>query len=270
MYHAAPRAIRGTLLFRTWPEARALWDRLIRGLPRFRALILMPDHVHVILPEPDKERLGAVMRAYAQWRNAARGERVRVWEHGQNPSEIADDQHLRRTERYVYLNPCRKRLVDDPLAWPFSSYRDALGFVAFPSRAAVADPYDLHAYVSADSTVDLRGTFLPQERTFDGGIPFDRVRAAVSSLTRTSVDRIRGDAPARHLLIRASRALTGLSGAALAREIGVHHTTVLRTKAGSDPAVRLVARVAGDPRFSLIHDGDVRAEPTWRSYATRR
>jgi len=70
------------------------------------------------------------------------------------------------------LNPCRDGLVRDPLAWPWSTHRDAVGAVAEPWVTAatlareLARPRNgfegwLHRYVSADPSVAVTGTPFP-------------------------------------------------------------------------------------------------------------
>ncbi|MBP7149055.1 MAG: hypothetical protein KBD01_16120 [Acidobacteria bacterium] len=265
MIHVSVRAAEGRLLFRDWTEAGELWDRLTGAL-QFRGLSLMPSHVHGGLPSPQPGRLAAALNGYAQWRNRRRGESGPVWEHRSRPTSVRGPRHEERTLRYIALNPCRDRLVDDPLAWPFSSYRDMLGLAAFPVCRPVDDPERLHAYVSADSTVSLVGTKLPLERT-DRPPTLGEVRAAVSALTRTTDAGLLRRGRGRSLLLRSSRALTRATQDEIAAATGVHPATVARASAEADRLVRLVQRVAGDPRFALLRDGDLRADPAWRMYS---
>jgi hypothetical protein len=127
----------------------------------------MPDHIHLILPDAPGKRLGRAMSAYAQWRNAYRGERGPVWTPHPPPDRLADEKHLRRTIRYVHLNPPRAKLVEDPLAWAWSTHRDRVGF-AFPRVGALEpDPNRFHRSVSGDPSVAVEGTDLPRTRHQD-------------------------------------------------------------------------------------------------------
>jgi hypothetical protein len=271
MIHIAIRSVAGTLLFRSWPEALALWLQLTTRL-RFAALALMPDHIHAVLAGlAELAPLAVALRAYALQRNRARGVAGPVFEHEARPRPITDRKHLLRTRRYIHLNPCRDGLVGDPLAWPFSTHRDAVGLCLDPVLAPASDPERFHAWVSADSAAHVAGTRFPAGSAAGDQRPatLDQVVAAVSALTRTPSDRLLVRGRSRDLLIRAARALTEAAPAEIADRLGVHAATVRRHESTLDPSVRLVARVVGDPRFPLLHDRDLRKEPLWQRYRDR-
>ena len=267
MTHACSRATNGTLLFRTWAEARALWIRLTSG-PRFRALVLMPDHVHIQLTDAAQLAPWAVaLRGFARWRNGSRGESGPVWEYRSRPTPIRGRDHVERTTRYIHLNPCRRGLAFDPLAWPFSTHRDAVGLALPVARRPVPDPERFHAWVSGDPSVATTGTLLP--RTRSTAVPswsLSQVAAAVSALTRTPESALRIRGPARGLLLCAATRLTEASEALIAEYAGVDRKTVRRAAARCDPRLAVVERVMGDERFALLRDGDLRRDPAWRSY----
>ncbi len=226
----------------------------------------MPDHIHIETYEMEKVALGRVMYSYAQWRNARRGDRGIVWEQRHQPERILDEQHGQRTQRYIYLNPCRKGLVHDPLAWPFSSYHDDLGLTPFPLRSPVADPHAFHAYVSSDPSTKVTGSFLPTVPR--GEFSLDAVEAAVSALTRFTLDDLRRDGAARGLLLRSARHLTTLPTAQIARRFQVGEATVRRC-ASTDAGIHRVLRVVHDPRFRPLCDEDLRFTLSFRAYRTR-
>jgi REP element-mobilizing transposase RayT len=267
MLHACPRAARGTLLFRDWTEARALWDRLTAGL-RFRALVLMPDHVHLQLTDAAQlAPLAVALRSYARWRNGTRGESGPVWEYRASPTPIRGKEHVERTTRYLHLNPCRRGLVDDPLAWPFSTHRDAVGLALPAVRPPFPNPERFHAWVSGDPTVDPRGTSLPRA---PNAVPamwsLQQVTAAVSALTRTPAPALRTRGPVRSLLISAAAWLAAVPDTTLAPFAGVDRTTVRRAAKRRDPRLAVVEQVIGDGRFALLREGDLRKNPAWRAY----
>lgn len=271
MLHASPRAARGTLLFRNWAEARALWLRLVAG-PRFRSLALMPDHVHVQLTDPAQlAPLAVALRSFARWRNDARGESGPVWEHGGRPTPIRGRDHAERTVRYIHLNPCRRGLVADPLAWPFSTHRDAVGLALPPVRRPVPEPERFHAWVSGDPSVGAAGSLLPRAPS---AVPkrwlLTQVLAAVSALTRSPRSALRARGPARRLLLQAAARISSAEVSDIAAIGGVHRTSVVRAAARRDDRLTLVERVVGDARFALLGDGDLRADPAWREYRDLR
>lgn len=271
MLHVVLHALPGTLLFRTWAEARALWDRLVARV-RFRVLVLMPTHVHAVLPDAAEYRkLLVAARAFALWRNRQRGESGPVWSRAAAPTPIRGKEHVERTRRYLHLNPCRDGLVADPLAWAFSTSRDSVGFALPPILQAVADPDGEHRWVSSDPSVDPAGTLLPARRSDRDGPPsLTAVFAAVSALTRTPASALRERGPARDLFIAAARALCGAPSAEIAAMVRCHPSTVRHAPALADARLAIIERVLDDPRFPLLDDGDLRLLPSWRKYRDMR
>ncbi len=266
--HARPR----TLVFRTWAEGLLAWRTIIGRVP-LRALALMPDHVHALVPdEAARARLVRALVAYAQARNARRGERGSVWSEGIEATPVRGEEHVRRSMRYVHLNPVRKGLVDDPLAWPLSTHRDLCGLAIESPVAAARDPARFHAWVSADPSVAPEGTALPGAAPAAPPHPrsWDALRAAVSALARVTVAEITRRGRARSLLLRAARQHGGEPVRTLAGRAAVHRATVYRAGQAVIPALPLVDRVAGDPRFSLLDEGDLRESASWREYRRHR
>lgn len=250
MYHLVARGEAGRLLFSDWIEGARLWTVVTAAFRRPAALVLMPNHLHLVVEDDGRLRLAAALSGYVRWRNARRGESGAVLAPLPPAERIADPQKVRRVVRYVHLNPCRARLGADPLSWPFSTHRDATGF-AIPAVGTVrADRARFHAYVSADPTVHVEGTELPSRAI---SVPTAReVLDAVSALTRTPLGPgpVRG--AARDLFLRAARALCAEPHAELGALVGVSRRTVLRAPRGADPEVRVVAAVVGDPRFAPL------------------
>ena len=184
MDHIVARSTPGTLLFRTWTEAQNLWDRLVE-IPAISALVLMPNHIHLLAPDVSEQDFTRRMSGYARWRTHRRGVRGPVWQPHPPFHEMPDSSHTRRTRRYIHLNPCRAGLVDDPLAWPFSTHRDATGLTVDAVVKRSGDAVAFHAYVSADPTVCVEGTWLPQGSA-GPRTSLDEVEAAVSALTRST------------------------------------------------------------------------------------
>ncbi len=253
MMHFTPRAARGTILFRDWVEAGRLWRAIVSRVPAVTALVLMPDHVHLLAPPEAEGPLGRALRAYALARNHARGASGAVWSRDPYATRVANRVHARRTVRYIYLNPVRAGLVADPLAWPFSTLRDSLGLAIPPARRPVARPEELLAYVGQDADAGLVGCPIPAARP--GSHPPAAVLRATSSLTRLPVAELRDSGPHRRRLLAALRALTDLSASEIARFTGVSVGTVRRVPARIDADAARIARVCDDPRFFALEPG---------------
>ncbi len=272
MVHAAIRARVGRLLFRSWQEAKALWDLVNARVLHF-GLVLMPDHLHALLrDDSQREPMARAMRGYAQWLNARRCRKGPLFEHGSEFKPISNSQHLERTRRYVHLNPCRKGLVNDPLAWPFSTHRDAVGLAIPCVMRPVGNAARFHAYVSGDPDVDVEGTPLPCRGPMDAShpIPLTDLRAAVSALTRTPEHMLLRRGPARSLLVDAALELSGLTARQIAAALNLEPATIrlrAREHGGVDASsVRLVVMVAGDGRFGLLTSSDLRPTRAWSPY----
>ncbi len=273
MFHFLACAARGRMLFVRDTEAARLFASLAAEFPELVALCLMPDHVHLILPHADPgNRLHRVLQGYAKSRNFVARADAPLWAARPPPQLIPNDLHLRRTVRYVHLNPCRARLVNDPLAWPFSTHRDRVGFAARPVVALDRDPSGFHRFVSADDACDPAGTPLPT-RVFREVTP-DEVAAAVSSVFRVDVGLVSSRHPARaafakvawHSGLRDGKRI----GAACGLTPGHLRSLVAHIP---DRGARLIepleacARSVGDPRFMELSMRDERRlNPRWGRY----
>ncbi len=263
MLHLVARTVGGELLFRDWREAGVAWRAVLRACPGLTALVLMPNHLHLLHDSDVRLRLAAALSGYTRWRDHHRG-RPGPRMAPLPPAEPLDSrQKVQRNVRYTHLNPCRAGLCRDPLAWPFSTHRDAPGLAARPVVDAHRDPAWLHEYVSSDPTVHVQGTPLPVEHV-QVADPV-QVLHAVSAACRTPLSELRRQGPARRLYLRAARTLTPASLRDLARVVGAGHQSALRAGVGLDRDVRLVSRLLDDPRFGPLGD---EPEP-WRSLRPR-
>jgi hypothetical protein len=272
MHHFVARALAGTLLFREHVEARALWIRIVHAAPGLVALVLMPNHFHLQHPRDVRDALRGAMGGFAQWRNERRGERGRVWSRMPDPAPLVDSQKRRRTERYIHLNPCRAGIVQDPLAWVWSTHRDAVGLALDPVRPRVRDPGGYHRWVSSDPHTRVDGTELPitSAVALAGRQGLTSLAAAVSEVTRTPAEHLHRRGPARSLLLRCARSFCQASTAEIAEYCGVGLRAVQKVDASEEDALRLVARVAGDSRFPGVRSGDLRRLAGWRRFRDLR
>ncbi|MED5371757.1 MAG: hypothetical protein VX899_12125 [Myxococcota bacterium] len=251
MYHIVARADAG-LLISTWEDAAALWQRITRACAGMEALCLMPNHVHLQHHKDLRLELAQALRAHSRSLNHAQGLKGRRIEKLPESRWAADDQKRRRETRYIHLNPCRAGMVDDPLAWPWSTYRDAVGFAHSPVRPKHREPHRLHAYTSQDESVSLEGSQLP------GGMSRDptlhELQAAVSGYCRMPIHQLDQRGPARSLLLRSAKALICAKPGELADMLDTSPAT-LRRQGPPDEHVQRTALLLGDPRFPGIPAG---------------
>lgn len=243
MFHLVARTHRHAPLWTTWAQGRALWDRILRVSPGRVALVLMPDHVHLVHPTDIRPALAQALAGHT------RSTGVGPLEPLPPARPLVDAQKVRRNVRYIHLNPCRARLCGDPLEWPLSTHRDACGLMIEPAVPARNDALRFHRYVSSDPTVGVQGTELPGDAlgTFP---PFD-ILQAVSAVTRAPIAEVRRKSPARRLYLAAARELSGAASPEIAAVIGVHRTSVGRASAPRAHILK-VRRVLADPRFGAL------------------
>jgi hypothetical protein len=252
MYHHRCWSIDRTFLFVDSREARALWCTFILAFPELLALCLMPDHLHLLLPHADPDgRIAVAESAFARWRNHHRGEKGRVFAQ-QPPMRLVPEREEGRVVRYTHLNPCRRRLVDDPLAWPWSTHRDRVGLTLEPIGPVAPDPARFHGYVSRDRDVRPEGTPLPTPRapTLAG------VTDGICAMARCNPEDLRRRGVARSLFVRVAWTAGLRDSHEIARRTELGRTAIWRLvrELGGAPDRRIAAglAVAGDPRFRGI------------------
>lgn len=247
MYHTVARTRQG-LLFHTPSQARRLWVTVLRAAPGLGALCLMPNHLHLQHPR-ELPGLPQALAGYSRWLNAQRGHRGPLFAPVPAPTFAEGPQKVRRDARYIHLNPCRARMVRDPLAWPWSTYRDRVGLSLAPALPRAPDVARLHRYVSSDPSVQVDGTELPSG-------PLDSscwaLQAAVSELLRVPLSTLGRRSPARTLWLQCLVALSEEPVSILALRVGVDRSTLRRLPPLPPARLALVLRVSGDPRFPGI------------------
>jgi putative transposase len=99
---------------------------------QIHAYVLMTNHVHLLLsagsrtgPSVLMQRLG---QHYVQYFNRRHERTGTLWEGRFRSCLVDTERYLLVCQRYIELNPVRARMVEAPVAYPWSSYRaNALG-----------------------------------------------------------------------------------------------------------------------------------------------
>jgi hypothetical protein len=188
------------------------------------------------------------------------------WEPVPPPEVIRDAGKLSRQVRYVALNPCRAKLVRDPLEWEWSTHRDVIGAVASPwvspaalaaaLRARARRPAEFaaawHAYVSGDPTCAVAGTPPPRPaRPSDlPTMPLGRITAAAAAATRAPVSAVRERTLTRRLFVHLAERQGWRDAATLARACGTSTEAVRQLRASSAEALLPAGELClGDDRL---------------------
>jgi putative transposase len=95
--------------------------------------VVMPDHIHLLLSEPERGTPSTVMQVVKQRfarqvldavRSPARqGQAEHVWQKRFYDFHVWSERKRVEKLRYMHRNPVKEGLVQEPEQWPWSSYR---------------------------------------------------------------------------------------------------------------------------------------------------
>ncbi len=112
---------------------QCLREGLLRYGCSLHAYVLMTNHIHLLLTPHDVGAVSRLMqtfgRNYAGLFNGRHGRTGTLWEGRYKSCLVDSEQYVLTCYRYIELNPIRAWMVDDPAAYPWSSYRaNGLGY----------------------------------------------------------------------------------------------------------------------------------------------
>jgi len=90
------------------------------------AYVIMPDHVHLLVTEPEGKPLSVAIQILKQRFSKTRAEK-HVWESRYYDFNIRSEKKRAEKLRYIHWNPVRRNLVQKPEEWRWSSFRDYAG-----------------------------------------------------------------------------------------------------------------------------------------------
>jgi len=108
-------------------EARDLFlDALERTRLRYRFVVagyvVMPEHVHLLIGEPQRGDVSTTMHALKLSVSMRRTERP-FWQARYYDFLVHNDEKRIEKLRYMHRNPVARGLVEKPEDWPWSSFR---------------------------------------------------------------------------------------------------------------------------------------------------
>jgi len=86
--------------------------------------VIMPEHVHLLVSEPERSKLARALQALKQ--SVARrliGEREHFWQARYYDFNVWTARKRIEKLRYMHRNPVKRGLVEKPEDWPWSSFR---------------------------------------------------------------------------------------------------------------------------------------------------
>ena len=111
------------------PEARDVFQRTLETVRRWygfcvRGYVVMPEHVHLLISEPERSRLSTVLQMLKQ--NVARELRLPegspFWQERYYDFNVWSETKRVEKLRYIHRNPVRRGLVKRPEDWKWSSF----------------------------------------------------------------------------------------------------------------------------------------------------
>lgn len=94
------------------------------------AVVLMPNHFHLSIQtrkSPISKILSSLTTSYAMYFNRSYQHFGPVFQNRFKSILIENDDYFVELSRYVYLNPFKANLCQDPLVYSYSSFREAVG-----------------------------------------------------------------------------------------------------------------------------------------------
>ena len=161
-------------------HARDVFERTLEQVRRWYGFyvcgyVVMPEHVHVLISEPERARLSTAIQMLKQ--NVARELRLpeggrfwlpryydlNVWGEGKRGAKL----------RYIHRNPVRRGLVQRPEDWTWSSF--------------------LHYATGAEGVVEIESQWTARKREQMGFVPVVRQSQSPRPVSHTPLDK--GRAP---------------------------------------------------------------------------
>ncbi len=191
----------------------------------------MPDHTHLLAEGEDPDEARRTLATALSRATYRKGERL--WLPVPDP-EVVREHRLRIVVRYVVLNPCRKSLVDDPVLWPWSTYRDVLGAAVDPwvdaerlarclGECEAGFVPRFHRYVTLDNRVaeEARALPAPARPTPTPTHSLDEIALATAASLRCPFEAIQRRGKPRQLFLALARCQGWTDSRVLAEACGV-------------------------------------------------
>jgi putative transposase len=94
------------------------------------AYCLMSNHYHLLVRTPEPTLavgMHAIQSRYAHGFNERHGRRNHLFGTRYSQRPVESQSHVLTSAVYTVLNPIRARLIEQPVEWPWSSYRATVG-----------------------------------------------------------------------------------------------------------------------------------------------
>jgi putative transposase len=121
-YHRLPLLERADAYFtfeQKLEEARLQYRFVVAGY------VLMPEHVHLLLGEPQVSSLATALQVLKQRTSKAlkHPDEAQFWQRRYYDFNVRNPEKRSEKLRYMHRNPVKRGLVRNPDDWPWSSFR---------------------------------------------------------------------------------------------------------------------------------------------------
>lgn len=156
IYHVLTRGNNRQDVFEDEVDFRKYMELLLRYKEKYHFklyhYVLMTNHVHLVIePTEDGGNLSEIMKginlAYAQHYKRRYSHTGHFWQDRYKSIIISKDDYLLACGSYVELNPVRAKIVDDPMKYPWSSYR----VYAHGKKNVIVDEHPVYIELSEDA-----------------------------------------------------------------------------------------------------------------------
>ncbi|MDP9160404.1 MAG: transposase [Acidobacteriota bacterium] len=111
---------------------QCLEDMRNRFAMRIYGYVVMPEHVHLLVSEPENQILADAIHylklSFAKRQRSRRSSRASAsfWQKRYYDRNVRDEREFTAELRYLHRNPVKRGLVNEPADWKWSSFRHYL------------------------------------------------------------------------------------------------------------------------------------------------
>jgi len=120
----------------------------------------MPEHVHLLMSEPERSSLAVALQMLKQISSPRLAGDGRFWQKRYYDFNVWTERKRIEKLRYMDRNPAKRRLVENPEEWKWSSYR--------------------HYLTGVEGAVEVESEWTARKREGMGTVPSLKRRARVS------------------------------------------------------------------------------------------
>lgn len=239
VYHVMNRGINKQDIFHDKEDRQIFLEKLVKSKERSECKIyaycLMSNHVHLLIGEGNESISQVMLRlgtAYASWYNK-KYDRVGHLFQGRYCSEPVDtDSYFLTALRYIHRNPVKAGIVENCSDYTWTSYHEYINYGKASQRIADAgfgldiagglqQFEDFHKAPDNHDMIDIDGDIEPTNTQVE-----ELINQIVAG--RTAMEIIKMKKAERNMLIRAIKALPGVTQRQIEKVTGLSRNIIQR------------------------------------------